>query len=158
MPRAKSIISSDDVQARNRTTIADAPEFNDAGFEAGDIEIVQERDLEYQAREAKFMEERVLVEVEGDEDPNSPVFVYFGHNGVSQYIKRGEPQAVKRKFLYSALAAKAVRFACAFGKDNAGNEFNRMSPNVKTTYRVRLIEDANPQGGMRWVQQVAQSA
>jgi hypothetical protein len=56
------------------------------------------------------------------------VFVYLGHNGVSQYVKRGEPQTIKRKFLYSALAAKTVKFACAFGKDNSGNEFNRLNP------------------------------
>jgi hypothetical protein len=157
MPR-KSIISSDDVRAVNRTTSEAAPELDEAGFESGDIHVVQERDAEFMAREAKFMEDKVVVEIEGDEDPNSPVFVYLGHNGVSQYVKRGEPQTIKRKFLYSALAAKTVKFACAFGKDNSGNEFNRLSPNVKTTYRIRLVEDLNPQGGMKWVQQVASTA
>jgi hypothetical protein len=157
MPR-KAIISSDDVQAVNRTTVDSAPELNETGFDPGDIEVVQERDMDFIAKEAKFMEEIVVVEVEGDEDPNSPVFVFTGHNGVNQYIKRGEPQQIKRKFLYAALAAKTVKFGCAFGKDNSGKEFNQLTPNVKTTYRIRLIEDRNPQGGMKWVQQVAQSA
>ncbi|MBT9174196.1 MAG: hypothetical protein DDT21_02607 [Syntrophomonadaceae bacterium] len=101
------------------------------------------------------MEEKVMVEIEADDDPNAPVFVYSGHQGVSQYIKRGTPQAIKRKYLYALLSAKRIKFACAFGKDGSGNEFNRLNPSGQTAYRVRLIQDNNPQGGMKWFQSVA---
>lgn len=151
---SKSIIGTDDVQAVQQA----APELRDGGITLDDIDVIPEKDLVNAAAEARFMEDRITVEVEADDDPNSPVFVYFGHNGVTQYIKRGEPQVVKRKFLYSAIAAKTVKFACAFGKDGSGNEFNRMSANTKTTHRIRLIEDRNPQGGMKWFQKVAQEA
>ena len=156
MPRypSKSIIGTDDVQAVQQA----APELRDGDITLDDIDVIPEKDLVNAAAEARFMEDRITVEVEADDDPNSPVFVYFGHNGVTQYIKRGEPQVVKRKFLYSAIAAKTVKFACAFGKDGSGNEFNRMSANTKTTHRIRLIEDRNPQGGMKWFQKVAQEA
>lgn len=151
---SKSVISTDDIQAAQHA----APEIRDGAITLDDIEVVPAHSMNSQADEAKFMEEKLIVEVEADDDPNAPVFVYFGHNGVVQYIKRGEPQVVKRKFLYSAIAAKQVKFACAFGKDNSGSEFNRMSPSVKTTHRIRLIEDRNPQGGMKWFQKVAQEA
>lgn len=155
MPRTKSIVRSDDLNPQSNNANA-PPELNTVPYGREDIEVVPMTAMEMNVREAKFMEEKVLVEVEADnDDPNAPVFVLFGHNGVNQYVKRGEPQAIKRKFLYSALAAKTVKFACAFGKDNTGNDFNRLSANVRATHRVRLIEDHNPQGGMKWAQRVA---
>jgi hypothetical protein len=66
-------------------------------------------------------------------------------------------QPVKRKFLYSLLAANSVKFACAFGKDGSGNEFNRMSGSGQRAHRVSLVSDKNPQGGMKWVQEVVAS-
>lgn len=145
--------STDDIEARTQI-----PELNEAGFDPADIQIVSAKDFMSKAQEAKFMEEKVQIEIEADDKPNSPVFVYLGHNGISQYVHRGQVQTVKRKFLYSALAAKAVKLSCEFGRDNAGNEFNRLNPSVSTTHRVRLIRDDNPQGGMPWVRKVMQDA
>ena len=148
MPRHKSIIGTDDVQVAS-------PEYREAEFHPEDISIVTEKNMKTKAEEAKFMQELVVVEIEADDDPNAPVFVYSGHQGVSQYIKRGTPQPIKRKYLYSLLAAKRIKFASAFGKDGNGNEFNRLTPSGQTAYRVRLISDNNPQGGMKWFQSVA---
>lgn len=145
--------STDDIEAK--TLI---PEFNEAGFEVEDIQIVSADRAATKIAEAKFMEEKVVIEIEADDKPNSPVFVYLGHQGISQYVHRGQEQAVKRKFLYSALAAKMLKLTCEFGRDNAGNEYNRLNPSVSTTHRVRLIRDDNPQGGMAWVRKIMQSA
>lgn len=135
------------------------PELREAGIEADDIEVVAAKDMVSAVQMEKFMNEKVVVEVESDpEDENAPVFVYVGHNGVTQYIKRGEPQTIKRKFLYAALVAKRVKMACSFGKDNSGNEFNRLTPNAAMTHRIHLVSDNNPQGGMRWVQSVMRAA
>ena len=157
-PRRRSMIESDDIQMGSN--IGRAPdELRDAGIEMDDIEVVPESRLISAAHEAKFMEELVDIEIEADDDPNAPVFVHSGHQGVSQYIKRGEIQTVKRKYLYSLLAAKRVKFACAFGKDGSGNEFNRLNPSGQSTHRVRLIRDDNRQhGGMKWFQSVATNA
>lgn len=135
------------------------PELRDAGIDASDIETVAAKDMVSAAQMENFMNEKVVVEVESDpEDENAPVFVYVGHNGVTQYIKRGEPQTIKRKFLYAALVSKRVKMACSFGKDNTGNEFNRLTPNAAMTHRIHLVADNNPQGGMRWVQSVMRAA
>lgn len=157
MPRQKSIISSSDIQPN--ANMGKAPdELREMGIDIEDIDVVPAHAMHTQAEEAKFMEETVLVEIEADDDPNAPVFVFSGHNGVSQYIKRGEPQAIKRKYLYSLLAAKRVKFACAFGKNGDGNEFNRMTASGQTSHRVRLLEDKNPNGGMKWFSEVAAAA
>lgn len=153
----RSVISSDDVESG--FDLGRAPdELRDDGVDVSDIDIVPAHKMQSKAQEAKFMEEKVLIEIEADDDPNAPEFISTGHNGVSQYIRRGIPQAIKRKFLYSLLAAKRVKFACAFGKNADGNEFNRLNPSGQTTHRVRLIQDNNPAGGMRWFQSVTSAA
>lgn len=155
--KRRSLIGTDDVEVG--FDLGRAPEeLREAGVEIDDIEVVPAKQMVNVANEAKFMEEKVVVEIEADDDPHAPEFIFSGHNGVSQYIKRGGPQAIKRKYLYSLLAAKRVKFACAFGKDQNGNEFNRMNPSGQTAYRVRLVRDDNPQGGMKWFQSVATAA
>lgn len=155
--KQNSIIGSSDIEAQ--FDLGRAPdELREAGIEVEDIEIVPEHKMRNKAAEAKFMEEKVIVEIEADDDPNAPVFVYSGHNGVTQYIERGKPQAIRRKYLYSLLTAKRVKFSCAFGKDGNGNEFNRLTPGAQTTHRIRLIRDDNPQGGMKWFSEVARQA
>lgn len=154
IPNKRSALgSTDDIEA-----MTPIPEFNEAGFDAGDIQVVAEKDLRSKAEEAKFMEQKIVIEIEEDDKPNAPVFVYLGHNGIGQYVHRGRDQVVKRKFLYSALAAKQIKMACEFGRDNAGNEYNRLNPSVSTTHRVRLVRDDNPQGGMAWVRRIMQTA
>lgn len=153
----RTLISTDDLDARSAAA-PEAPEMRHASTVAEDIDIVSERDAAYIAQQAKFMEEKVVIFIEMDDEPNAPVFIPLGHNGSMQYVQRGTEQTVKRKYLYSALAAKVVRFASNFGKRADGNAYNEMNPNVKTTYRVSLVRDDNPQGGPRWVQQVMQAA
>lgn len=152
----KAIISTSDLD--NSVIMGKAPdELREGGFDVSDIQIIPENKMRDKAAEAKFMEEKVEIEIEAGDGPNDPHFVHSGHQGVTQYVARGVVQVVKRKFLYSLLAANSVKFACAFGKDGSGNEFNRMSPNGQRAHRVRLISDNNPKGGMKWVQEVSAS-
>ena len=150
----KSIIDSTDAGPVN----TGVPELNEAGFDVSDVEVVHPSKLNSKAAEAKFMEEIVIVEIEAEDDPNAPMFIKSGHNGVDQWIKRGEPQPIKRKYLYSLLAGKRVRLACSFGRDGQGNEFNRLTPSGQTTHRVHLIRDDSPRGGMKWFQSVMAAA
>jgi len=155
MPRVKKSIIDSGVAGPVDTGV---PELNEAGFDVADIEVVHPSKLASKAAEAKFMEEIVIVEIEADDDPNAPQFVYTGHQGISQYIERGKPQSIKRKYLYSALMGKRIRLACAFGRDGQGNEFNRLTPSGQTTHRVHLIRDDSPRGGMKWFQSVIAAA
>lgn len=162
MPRKLPQATSGDFKAQqtaiSETAGKEAPELRQTEFHRCDLDIVSERDVDYAAKEAAFFEEKVEILIEMDDHPDAPIFVPLGHNGTTQYVKRGEPQVVKRKFLYSAFAAKTLRYACAFGKENSGQEFNRLSPSVSTQYRVQLLRDDNPQGGPRWLRSVAAQA
>lgn len=142
IPNAK--ISTDDLArtAEERTL----PEFDGGhAINLDDIEMISPKNLRTVAAQEAFMNEKVVVQIEADEDPNSPIFIYTGHQGITQYIKRGEPQSIKRKFLYSLIAAKRTQFASAFGKDASGNEFNRLSGRTNTTHRLHVIRDT-PEG------------
>lgn len=157
MPRVKqSLINTADVQALSR---AAPPELDEAGFDPSDIQVVTPDRMETKAKVAKFMNELIEIEIEPGTEPNDPVFVHLGHQGIAQYVQRGVPQIVKRKFLYSALMGKRVTLNVSFGMGVDGKEFNREAKSVSTAYRARLISDPNPQGGPKWVQAVmAESA
>lgn len=150
MPRRKPLITSSDVPA--------APEVHEGGITASDIQIVKESDLSFKAKEAKFMNEMVQIQIEPGTKDNDPMFVQLGHNGASQYVLRGEPQAVKRKFLYSGLMAKVIRMNCTFRRGAGDTEVNKLTPSTKLSYGIQLIRDDNPQGGMKWFQRVMAEA
>jgi hypothetical protein len=156
MPRRKSIIDTASVEAVSRASTP--PELQDP-VEIEDIQIVPMERMAAKVAAEKFMNEKIEIEIEPGTEPNDPVYVELGHNGIAQMVKRGTVQTVKRKFLYSALMAKLVKLNVSFGKDNNGNEFNRDTRSVSTAYRARLVSDPNPAGGSRWVQAVmAESA
>lgn len=151
----RSIISTDDLEATSRA--ATPPELQQE-FEPGDIQVVPMERMAKKAAEEKFMNESVEIQIESGTDENDPVFVQLGHGGSMQLVKRGEPQVVKRKYLYAALMAKTVRINCSFGTKD-GEEFNSLKPTTNTTYRANLITDKNTeQGGARWVLRVMQES
>ena len=153
MPRVNSLVDTASLEPINRA--AAPPEENTLDFEPGDIQVVQIDRMEVKAKEAKFMNEYIEIEIEAGTEAGDPMFVELGHNGINQFVKRGTVQRVRRKFLYSAMMAKRVNVNCTFGKDGSGNEFNRTSPTVSTAYRARLVSDNNTQtGGSKWVQSV----
>lgn len=147
MPRIK--VSTGDIEADT------PPEIMEGGVDVEDIEVVPEKDFVSKAAEEKFMQDKIVINIEmAEDDENAPLFVFLGHGGVSQYVRRGQDQVVKRKFLYSALAARRVKIGCDFGKADSKTEYNRTSRSPSTTYRVNLVSDDNPQGGMKWVSAV----
>jgi len=105
------------------------------------LDIVQPGSMLAKAENEKYMNEPVEIIIEADDDPNAPLFVHSAHNGVTQYIERGKNQIIKRKFLYSLLAAKSARLVCSFGRDQNGKEFNRLAGPSRTTHRVVVIND-----------------
>lgn len=149
-------IGTDDAQT-GQDLGASIPALGEAALCRDDIEVVDVIKGKSKAEEAAFMEEKVTIIIEEDDDPNAPLFVHAGHNGVTQYIKRGEPQVIKRKFLYSLLSAKHTSFACSYGRDAQGGEFNRMNGKARTTHRLHVERDDNP-AGRKWFTQVLQQA
>jgi len=120
------------------------------------IEVIDPLKFESKAKNEAFMNELVEIQIEADDDPNAPLFVHSGHNGIPQYIKRGTPQTIKRKFLYSLIAGKQARLVCSFGKTSEGQEFNRLTGPSRTTHRVIVLQDTakGRAAYQSWMQQV----
>ena len=149
MPKGirKAVITTDDVQA-GQDLGATIPAFGDgATVTRDDIEVIPASRMETAAQEEKFMNEFVVINIMPDDDPNSPEFLYSGHQGITQWIHRGTDQRIRRKFLYALIAGKKTQYACSFGKDNSGNEYNRLNGKSSTTYRLSVVQDS--QEGMR---------
>ncbi|OIR02618.1 hypothetical protein GALL_153320 [mine drainage metagenome] len=143
---SRPVITTDDVETQ--AIGATIPAFGDgAPITRDDIEIVPGNKMLSVAEQEKFMNEFVVINIQADDDPNAPEFLYSGHQGVNQWIHRGTNQRIRRKYLYSLIAGKKTQYACSFGKDNNGNEFNRLNPKSSTTYRLNVIQDT--QEGMR---------
>ena len=120
-----------------------------------DIQVVQPNKMIDLAKQEKFMNEFVVINIQPDDDAHAPEFIYAGHNGIAQYVHRGTDQRIRRKYLYSLVAGKKKQYTCAFGKDNSGNEFNRLNGKSSGTYRLSIIEDT-PEGQKsfrQWMQE-----
>lgn len=119
------------------------------------IDVIQPEAMQSKAEDEAFMNELVEIQIEADDDPNAPLFVFAGHQGIPQYLQRGRPQTVKRKFLYSLIAAKQARLVCSFGRNEDGNEFNRLQGPKRTTHRVTILRDSEKgrQAYLRWMQE-----
>lgn len=137
-PRAK--IRSDDLAgAKSETNISVT---GPTTAETKRIEVIPESKAARKAAEEAFMNEYVTIMIEPDDNPDAPIFLQSGHNGVDQYIQRGVEQRIKRRFLYSLIAGKRTQQSSQFGKDGSGKEFNRLTGRTSTTHRIVLIEDS----------------
>jgi hypothetical protein len=156
MPRGiKAQVTSDDLSGAK--TEINIPPTGDARAEHSRIEVIPEAKAASKIEDEAFMNEFVKIQIEMDDEPNAPLFVYSGHQGEPQYIRRGEPQRIKRKYLYSLIAAKKTQLACSFGKDSSGLEFNRLAGRTNTTHRLTIIEDSTRgrEKFVEWMQQPA---
>ena len=139
-PRAR-ITSEDVTGAKSETNISATGPLT---VEHSSIEVVAASKMEAKARELKFMNQIVTVQIESSEDPDEPVWVHSGNGGTDQYLQRGVPQQIKLMFLYSLIAAKKTAQTSSFGKDGTGKEFNKLLGRTSTTHRLSVIE-ASPE-------------
>ena len=137
----KNMLGPDDVDpANNQISISTS---GLAEITRMPIEPVDPANMLDMAENEMYMNEIVEIMIEASEDPNAPLFVHSGHNGSTQFIERGKPQKIKRKYLYSMVVSKVARLVCAFGKDaNTGQEYNRLTGPSLNTHRVVILNDS----------------
>jgi hypothetical protein len=129
----------------------DDMQVNLATGEVSGIEVIPESMFKSKAEEESFMNEKVVVHVESGDDDNEPLFVHTGHNGDTQFLMRGQDQPIKRRFLYSLMAAKVLKLVSSFGKRADGKEFNKLEGPSRNTHRFYVVEDSAK--GRKWFQQ-----
>lgn len=122
----------------------------------GDVEII-DKPMPTDALELeKFMSEPVTIMVHESTDENDPDLVRVGVNGVTQFIRRGTPQVVKRKYVERLARAKPTDFTQTID-DRLGEAMNHLRQRHALKYPFSVIEDRNPIGGA-WLRGVLAEA
>ena len=94
----------------------------------------------------KFSEEKVTVMIHEDTDPNAEDPVQLAVNGVNQFIFRGQPQDVKRKYVEVLARSKRTRISTPEITDGSGSRTNAVRKASSLRYPFSVMYDPNPRG------------
>lgn len=93
-----------------------------------------------------FMNEKVTILVNPPNDADEPMLVQVGVNGVNQFIPRGEPIAVKRKYVEVLARAKRTDFAQTLDERLGEQGFNKLRSMHSLRFPFSVVSDPNPNG------------
>ena len=93
-----------------------------------------------------FLNEPVTIVINPSQDPEDPKLVQVGVNGTSQFIPRGEPFTVKRKYVEVLARAKRTDFGQTLD-ERLGERMNHLHAMHSLRYPFSVVRDANPNGG-----------
>lgn len=96
-----------------------------------------------------FNEEKVKVMIHESTDENAENPVQLCVNGRNQFLFRGQPLVIRRKYLEVLARAKGTRYAQR--KEGTAEQQNMMLPHSALKYPFTVIEDPNPKGAA-WLQ------
>lgn len=93
-----------------------------------------------------FMNEPVTIMVNPSHDPDEPQLVQVGVNGVNQFMPRGVPISVKRKYVEVLARAKRTDFAQKLD-ERMGEAMNHLRAMHSLRYPFSMLSDPSPNGG-----------
>lgn len=118
------------------------------------IEKVDGPDWKNTAELEKFMNEEVEILVYEPIDENEPFLVDPSVNGTRQFIIRGVPQKVKRKYVEVLARSKRNMVSARGYIDRQTQEaVNEVRVNKSLMYPFQILEDPNP-NGPAWLRKV----
>ena len=152
------VMSSENVQVGQEqlheipaTGAVSAEDFKD------NFQVVDGQAINSKAAELAFMEEKVTIRLATTADKTAEPIPCFGVNGVNQYVIRGKPQVIKRKFLQEIARAKTDNISTPFGRDANGFDTYNIGKQQSLKYPFELIEDKNPLG-RPWLEKILAEA
>jgi len=158
MDRRKKIFDSNEVKIGQdqlhevpATGSIDPEDFRDQ------FEIVDGPKLADKAAALAFMEEKVVVRIHPTSERSREKIPCLSVNGVNQYIVRGRPQVIRRKFLEVLARAKEDNVETPFSRDNNGYDTYNIYKTQSLKYPFELIEDRNP-NGRAWLDKILSEA
>lgn len=109
-------------------------------------------------KELLFMEEMVTILIPIGANPEAEEeFIDVGNNGVRQFIKRGEEQQVKRKFVEVLARAKREKISTPEFTDANGARSTKLIRTPALIHGFQVIEDKNP-NGHTWLRRILAEA
>lgn len=101
----------------------------------------------------KFMNEPVEVLVYEPFESGHEKVVQLGVNGKNQFVIRGNPQVIKRKYVEILARARKVGVTADGYKDGRGEARNTVQISSGLQYPFQVIADSNPKGPA-WLKQI----
>jgi hypothetical protein len=100
-----------------------------------------------------FMNEPVLVEIDTTTEKNAEQTVQLSVNGVNQFLFRGKPHWIKRKYLEVLARCKPETITTPEYTNGNGDKATRIDKHPGHKYPFRVHKDPNPKG-YSWLQQI----
>lgn len=120
-----------------------------------DIEIQSIHGLDDKAKKLAFLEQEVTVELSEGTDIDAEKFVFLSINGVGpgpnglQWVPRGVPVKMKRKFLEVLAKARQVKYKNHEQTNNEGVQESFQKARSADIYPFTIIEDTRE--GIEWL-------
>ena len=103
--------------------------------------------------QAAFMEDVLTIRIERGREKQSPQWVDVYVNGVCQWVKIGEPQRVKRKFIEVLARSQPFSVSTSHGGTDQERPQNRIERNGFAQYPFSVLNDPSPMGH-EWLQNI----
>ena len=116
------------------------------GIEVGSIDIANGDAVELE----RFMNEHVLVRVHDSNDENAVQAIPLGVNGITQWVMRGAPQEIRRKYVEVLARARQTTY-----KQSAPRvELTDSRPEPKTAMSYPFSVERDTSKGMAWLREI----
>ncbi len=122
-----------------------------------EFETVDTPDWKDKAKAAAFYEEEVEIVISETDNPNAEHLIQLGVNGVNQFLVRGMPTIIKRKFVEGLCRARPGNVTTNEFIDPNGNRSTRVNTTFGLKYPFRVLRDSNP-NGHAWLERVLREA
>lgn len=103
-------------------------------------------------RTLKFMEEMVEIEISETDKENAEQTIQLSNNGINQFLFRGVPQYIRRKFVEILARARPVSISTPEFTDATGGRATKIVKTQGLKYPFRVLTDT-PEGH-RWCESV----
>lgn len=109
------------------------------------------------AKMEAFYEDEVEIVISDTDAPNAENIIQLSVNGVNQFLIRGIPQIVKRKFVEVLCHAQPENLSTPEFIDPNGNRATKVVKTRGLKYPFRVLRDSSPDG-RRWLESILKTA
>jgi hypothetical protein len=96
--------------------------------------------------ELAFMEEKVTIRLERTSEKNAPAFIDVGVNGRTEWLEKGKPITIARKYVDVLARCKSDFIETIAPNAESGEIVNRLARNTTAKHPFTVIQDPNPRG------------
>lgn len=96
--------------------------------------------------ELAFMEEKVTIRLERTNEKNAPAFIDVGVNGRIEWLQKGIPITIARKYVEVLARCKSDFIETVAPNAESGEIVNRLMRNTTAKHPFTVISDNNPRG------------